>query len=71
VDATDFLSIGSGGVVGFALGLLGGGGSILAVPPIAVRGGHTRPSHGNRNKRIGGGGKCLRKPYFRIRGRAT
>jgi uncharacterized membrane protein YfcA len=32
MDATDFLSIGSGGVVGFALGLLGGGGSILAVP---------------------------------------
>lgn len=29
---TDLLSIGSGGVVGFALGLLGGGGSILAVP---------------------------------------
>jgi len=29
---TDLLSLGSGGVVGFALGLLGGGGSILAVP---------------------------------------
>jgi len=29
---TDLLAIGSGGVVGFALGLLGGGGSILAVP---------------------------------------
>ena len=29
---TDVLSIGSGGIVGFALGLLGGGGSILAVP---------------------------------------
>ena len=29
---TDLLSIGSGGLVGFALGLLGGGGSILAVP---------------------------------------
>ena len=28
----DLLSIGSGGVAGFALGLLGGGGSILAVP---------------------------------------
>jgi len=28
----DILSIGSGGLVGFALGLLGGGGSILAVP---------------------------------------
>jgi len=28
----DLLSIGSGGLVGFALGLLGGGGSILAVP---------------------------------------
>jgi len=28
----DLLSVGSGGVVGFALGLLGGGGSILAVP---------------------------------------
>ena len=28
----DFLSIGSGGLVGFSLGLLGGGGSILAVP---------------------------------------
>jgi len=28
----DLLSIGSGGIVGFALGLLGGGGSILAVP---------------------------------------
>lgn len=26
------LSIGSGGLVGFALGLIGGGGSILAVP---------------------------------------
>jgi uncharacterized protein len=29
---TDLLSVFSGGVVGFALGLLGGGGSILAVP---------------------------------------
>jgi hypothetical protein len=29
---TDLLSVASGGVVGFALGLLGGGGSILAVP---------------------------------------
>ena len=29
---TDVLSIGSGVIVGFALGLLGGGGSILAVP---------------------------------------
>jgi uncharacterized membrane protein YfcA len=29
---TDFLSIGSGSLVGFSLGLLGGGGSILAVP---------------------------------------
>ena len=28
----DLLSVGSGGIVGFALGLLGGGGSILAVP---------------------------------------
>jgi uncharacterized membrane protein YfcA len=28
----NFLSFGSGGLVGFALGLLGGGGSILAVP---------------------------------------
>ena len=28
----DLLSIGSGSIVGFALGLLGGGGSILAVP---------------------------------------
>jgi uncharacterized membrane protein YfcA len=29
---TDLLAIGSGSIVGFALGLLGGGGSILAVP---------------------------------------
>lgn len=29
---TDLLSVGSGSIVGFALGLLGGGGSILAVP---------------------------------------
>lgn len=29
---TDLLAVGSGGLVGFALGLLGGGGSILAVP---------------------------------------
>ncbi len=29
---SDMLAIGSGGIVGFALGLLGGGGSILAVP---------------------------------------
>lgn len=28
----DLLAVGSGGIVGFALGLLGGGGSILAVP---------------------------------------
>lgn len=28
----DFLSIGSGGLVGFTLGLVGGGGSILALP---------------------------------------
>ena len=32
MGATDLLTIGSGSVVGFALGLLGGGGSILAVP---------------------------------------
>ncbi len=30
--ATDLLTVGSGSIVGFALGLLGGGGSILAVP---------------------------------------
>ena len=29
---TDLASLGSGGLVGFALGLFGGGGSILAVP---------------------------------------
>lgn len=29
---TDLLSVGSGGLVGFTLGLLGGGGSVLAVP---------------------------------------
>jgi uncharacterized membrane protein YfcA len=29
---SDLLALGSGGIVGFALGLLGGGGSILAVP---------------------------------------
>src|SRR5262245_44262819 len=28
----DLLTVGSGGIVGFTLGLLGGGGSILAVP---------------------------------------
>ena len=28
----DFLAIGSGGIVGFTLGLVGGGGSIMAVP---------------------------------------
>ncbi len=32
VIATDLLTVGSGSIVGFALGLLGGGGSILAVP---------------------------------------
>ncbi|MDE2183806.1 MAG: sulfite exporter TauE/SafE family protein [Alphaproteobacteria bacterium] len=32
ISIADLLSIGSGGIVGFALGLLGGGGSILAVP---------------------------------------
>jgi uncharacterized membrane protein YfcA len=32
MDLSDLLSFGSGGLVGFALGLLGGGGSILAVP---------------------------------------
>jgi len=32
MEVIDLLSIGSGGIVGFALGLLGGGGSILAVP---------------------------------------
>ena len=32
MTVADILSIGSGGIVGFALGLLGGGGSILAVP---------------------------------------
>jgi len=32
IGVTDFLSVGSGTLVGFALGLLGGGGSILAVP---------------------------------------
>jgi len=32
IHINDILSIGSGGLVGFALGLLGGGGSILAVP---------------------------------------
>ncbi len=33
--ATEALSIGSGGLVGFSLGLVGGGGSILAVPLLA------------------------------------
>ena len=28
----DLLAIGSGGIVGFTLGLVGGGGSIMAVP---------------------------------------
>lgn len=32
IAASDLLSFGSGSLVGFALGLLGGGGSILAVP---------------------------------------
>jgi uncharacterized membrane protein YfcA len=32
MGGSDLLSFGSGGVVGFTLGLLGGGGSILAVP---------------------------------------
>lgn len=32
MQAGDLLSFGSGSIVGFALGLLGGGGSILAVP---------------------------------------
>ena len=32
IGLPDILSVGSGGIVGFALGLLGGGGSILAVP---------------------------------------
>jgi len=32
MSPSDLLSFGSGGLVGFALGLLGGGGSILAVP---------------------------------------
>jgi uncharacterized membrane protein YfcA len=32
IDAADILSVGSGVLVGFALGLLGGGGSILATP---------------------------------------
>lgn len=32
IQTADFLSVGSGSIVGFALGLLGGGGSILAVP---------------------------------------
>jgi uncharacterized membrane protein YfcA len=30
--AQDALAVGSGGAVGFSLGLIGGGGSILAVP---------------------------------------
>ncbi len=32
IGLSDILSVGSGSIVGFALGLLGGGGSILAVP---------------------------------------
>jgi len=32
MPVVDLLTVGSGGIVGFALGLLGGGGSILAVP---------------------------------------
>ncbi|MFZ0486215.1 MAG: sulfite exporter TauE/SafE family protein [Arenicellales bacterium] len=32
MGVTDLLSVGSGSLVGFSLGLLGGGGSILAVP---------------------------------------
>ena len=32
MNITDILSVGSGSLVGFSLGLLGGGGSILAVP---------------------------------------
>ena len=45
VEATDILSIGSGVVVGFVLGLLGGGGSVLAVPlllyVVGVKDAHT------------------------------
>ena len=45
IAMTDLLSVGSGGIVGFALGLLGGGGSILAVPllvyVVGVRSTHT------------------------------
>jgi len=45
IGAADFLSVGCGGIVGFALGLLGGGGSILAVPllvyVVGVRSTHT------------------------------
>lgn len=32
MPVVDLLTVGSGSIVGFALGLLGGGGSILAVP---------------------------------------
>ncbi len=45
IAMADALSVGSGGIVGFALGLLGGGGSILAVPllvyVVGVRSPHT------------------------------
>ena len=36
---TDVLAVLSGSLVGFLLGLLGGGGSILAVPLLLVAGG--------------------------------
>jgi hypothetical protein len=44
------LSVGSGGLVGLSLGVIGGGGSILAAPLIGLCNRHG-PAHGHRDQR--------------------
>ena len=53
------LSLGSGGVVGFVLGLIGGGGSIVATPLLLYAVG-LAAACGTRHRRAGGLGQCLR-----------
>ncbi len=54
------LGAASGSLVGFTLGLVGGGGSILAVPLMVYLVG-VPPAYCHRHQRAGGGRQCRRQ----------
>ena len=51
-----------GALVGFTLGLVGGGGSILAVPLMVYLVGVKEPARRDRHERAGGGRQCRDRP---------